>query len=123
MTARLRRGGRDDGAGTVLALSLVALLSCLVLAAAALGSAVVARHRASAAADLAALAGADRALGRATGSACPAAAAVAAAGGAALTGCTTGVDGSVTVTVAVRLPAPWASLGTAAASARAGRPP
>jgi secretion/DNA translocation related TadE-like protein len=123
MTAQLRRGGQDHGAGTVLALSLVALLSCLVLAAAALGSAVVARHRASAAADLAALAGADRALRRAPGSACPAAAAVASAGGAALTGCTTGVDGSVTVTVAVRLPAPWAALGTARASARAGRPP
>ncbi len=40
-----------------------------------------------------------------------------------LTGCRVDGDGSVTVTVQVRLPAPWARLGVAQAAARAGRPP
>ena len=115
--------GRDDGAGTVLALGLVAVLGAVVLACAALGSAVVARHRAGAAADLAALAAADRTAGRAAGPPCPAAAAVAAVDGAAVSSCTVAPDGSVTVAVSVRLPPPWNRLGVARAQARAGRPP
>ena len=113
----------DDGAGTVLALGVVAVLGALVLACAALGSAVVARHRANAAADLAALAAADRTLGRIPGAPCPAAAAVAAADGAAVSSCTVAPDGSVTVAVSVGLPSPLDRLGVARAQARAGRPP
>ena len=113
----------EDGAGTVLALGLVAVLASLALATAALGSAVVARHRASAAADLAALAAADRQLGRAPGTPCPAAQAVASADGAELLSCSSAPDGSVSVVVVVRLPRPWSRAGVARAGARAGRPP
>jgi secretion/DNA translocation related TadE-like protein len=118
-----RRAAREDGAGTILALGLVALLGCLVLACVALGSAVEARHRAAAAADLSALAAADRSLGRAAGAPCPAAVAVAQADGASVTSCEAAPDGSVTVVVSVRLPRPWDRLGVARARARAGRPP
>jgi secretion/DNA translocation related TadE-like protein len=117
-----RRAPRDSGSGTVLALGLVAVLATLVLACAALGAAVVARHRAAAAADLAALAGADRALGRAPGIPCAAAETAARANDARLTGCRVDGDGSVLVSVQVRLPAPWARLGAAEAAARAGPP-
>ena len=96
----------------MLALGLVAVVASLVLATAALGSAVVARHRAGAAADLAALAAADRQLGRAAGPPCPAARAVASADGAELTSCRPAPDGSVSVTVVVRLPAPVDPLGS-----------
>jgi secretion/DNA translocation related TadE-like protein len=127
MSSRCARGSarndRDGGAGTVLALGLVAILCALVLACAGLGAAVVARHRAASAADLAALAGADRSLGRTPGDPCQAAAGVVRANDAVLTRCRVGPDGSVTVAVLVRLPPPWARLGTAAASARAGRDP
>lgn len=50
----------DDGAGSVLALGLVALVLVLVVAVASLGQVEVARARAQGAADLAALAGATR---------------------------------------------------------------
>lgn len=113
----------DEGAGTVLALGLVAVLCTAVLACAALGAAVVGRHRAATAADLAALAAADRSVGRVDGPPCPAAASVARANGAALTGCVVGADGSVTVTTEATLPRPWAGLGVAQARARSGRPP
>jgi secretion/DNA translocation related TadE-like protein len=121
--AEVLRTGADDGAGTVLALGLVAVVGCLLAACVALGSAVVARHRAAAAADLAALAAADRTLGRASGLPCPAAGAVATADDATVTSCAVAPDGSVTVEVAVRLPRPWGRLGVARAEARAGRPP
>jgi secretion/DNA translocation related TadE-like protein len=116
-----RTAARDDGAGTVLAIALVAVVCSLVVASAALGSAVLARHRASSAADLAALAGADRALGRTDGAPCSAAGAVARANQAALTSCAVSRDGAVSVEVAVRLPPPWHRLGVARARARAGR--
>lgn len=113
----------DDGSGTVLAVGLVAVLAMLVLATTTLGAAVVARHRAATAADLAALAAADRTTGRASGPACLAAREVAATNNAALTGCTVDPDGSVTVTVQVSLPGSLRRLGSASARARAGRPP
>ncbi len=115
--------GRERGAGTVLCLGLVALLATLLLAVAALGAAVLARHRAAAAADLAALAAADRTSGRSPGAPCPAAASVAGRNGASLTSCVVAADGSVTVRVACGLPPPWRRLGTAIAVARAGHPP
>ncbi|MFE6065934.1 Rv3654c family TadE-like protein [Streptomyces sp. NPDC056525] len=84
MTADAR--GRDRGAATVWA-AFAACALCVVFGAVlALGQAVAARHRAGGAADLAALAAADRALwGEAE--ACAAAARVAAAQGAELVGC------------------------------------
>lgn len=118
-----RRAPHESGSGTVLALGLVAVLASLVLVCVALGAAVVARHRAAAAADLAALAGADRSLGRVPGVPCAAADSAARANDAQLTGCRVDGDGSVMVNVQVRLPAPWARLGVAQAAARAGRPP
>ncbi len=118
-----RAGWGDEGAGTVLALGLVALLAVLVLAVAGVGTAVVARHRAAAAADLAALAGADRTAGRAPGAPCPAAAVVARRNGAALVSCVVAGDGSVSVRATCGLPGPWRRLGVAAAVARAGHPP
>jgi secretion/DNA translocation related TadE-like protein len=115
-----RRASCDSGSGTVLALGLVAVLASLVLVCAALGAAIVARHRAAAAADLAALAAADRSLGRAPGVPCAVAGEVTQANDARLTGCRVDGDGSVIVRVRVRLPAPWARLGVAEAAARAG---
>lgn len=114
-----RRGDRGAGSLLVLALLLVGLLLCT--AAAALGQAVVARHRAAAAADLAALAGADVALGRsaAPGGPCGAAARVAARGGARLVTCTA-VGLEVVVAVASDVPGALRGLGPARAAARAG---
>jgi secretion/DNA translocation related TadE-like protein len=125
MTPIVERGvaGRDGGAGTVLALGLVAVLASVLLLGAALGAAVLARHRAAAAADLAALAAADRSVGRASGPACATAARVAVTNDALLVGCRVAADGSVLVEVRVELPPPWGRLGTASARARAGRPP
>ncbi|WP_079041917.1 Rv3654c family TadE-like protein [Streptomyces aureus] len=84
MTADTR--GRDRGAATVW-VAFAACALCVVFGAVlALGQAVAARHRAGGAADLAALAAADRALwGEAE--ACAAASRVAAAQGAELVGC------------------------------------
>ncbi|SDK44523.1 Rv3654c family TadE-like protein [Streptomyces indicus] len=63
MRAALRERGRDDrGSATVWVVGLIGVL-CLILAGLLLAAqAVVARHRAGAAADLAALAAADHAL-------------------------------------------------------------
>nr|WP_298988539.1 Rv3654c family TadE-like protein [uncultured Pseudokineococcus sp.] len=117
--AGARRGDRGAGSVLVLGLLLVGVLLCT--AAAALGQAVVAHHRAAAAADLAALAGADVTLGRAVsaGGPCDAAASVAARGGARLVDCTAG-ELEVVVVVAVDVPGALGGLGPARASARAG---
>ncbi|MEU9994330.1 Rv3654c family TadE-like protein [Streptomyces sp. NPDC050848] len=110
-----RTGGRDRGVATVWT-AFAACVLCVVFGAVlALGQAVAARHRAGGAADLAALAAADRALwGEET--ACAAAARVADAQGAAVLRCS--VRGDVAdVTAAVRL-GPYAP----AVRARAGPP-
>jgi secretion/DNA translocation related TadE-like protein len=83
----------DGGSGTVLVLGLIGVGVVLVTFVTALGDAVVARHRAEAAADLAVLA--------AAGSDCTGAAAVAAANGGTLTACSRLPDGSCVVRVAV----------------------
>ncbi|MFF9013651.1 Rv3654c family TadE-like protein [Streptomyces sp. NPDC014870] len=96
-----RGAGRDRGMATVWT-AFAACVLCVVFGAVlALGQAVAARHRAGGAADLAALAAADRALwGEET--ACAAADRVAAAQGAAVVRCV--VRGDVAdVTAAVRL--------------------
>jgi len=110
--------GRDRGSGTVLALTLVTAAGLLALTLAGLGEALVVRHRAQSAADLAALAAA-------TGwpsSDCGRAARTALGNGAVLTGCVGAADGSVRVVVrspVVVLPLP-AGAFSVTAGARAG---
>lgn len=82
-----------------------------------LGAVLAERQRAAAAADAAALAGADVAVGIRSGSPCGTAEAVAAANGAETIGCT--VDG-VVVTVGVRISRGMVLI---TASATAGPPP
>lgn len=109
----------DQGSATVLILGICLLAMVLATAGAATGSAIVARHRAQAAADLGALAAADVLVGRATGAPCAAAARVVRAQGAAVTGCVlSGND--VLVRAAVEPRGPVAALGVAVAAARAG---
>lgn len=119
---------RDErGAGTVFAAFV--LLALLLLAAAAIevGGAVVARHRAQAAADLAALVAAVQleagvslpAVQLPGGDACAAAGRLAERNGARLEGCE--IDGvDVVVRVSVALPLGALGLGPAVAAARAG---
>jgi len=79
---------RERGSGTLWVVVAVALLTTFALSAAAIGGAVVTRHRAGSAADFAALAGAD-ALASGGADPCGAARRVAVRYGAVLTRCTT----------------------------------
>jgi secretion/DNA translocation related TadE-like protein len=91
--------GCDRGAATVLVVALAAVMSVLCLATASLGAALLARHRAESAADLAALAAAVRVQQGAAG--CPAAAAISRRNGGVLVRCT--IEGAgATITVSVR---------------------
>lgn len=110
--------GPDRGSGTVLTVALVAVGCLLGMLVSLFGQAVAARHRAQAAADLAALAAAS-AWPVAD---CTRAAGTASANGAGLDSCLPGSDGSVAVRVVVALPAPLAAFGPARAVARAGQP-
>ncbi|MCZ4497497.1 MAG: hypothetical protein JWQ74_50 [Marmoricola sp.] len=115
MSRRSRAFG-EDGAGVVLVLALVALLTFLALVASSVSAVVVGHRRVQAAADLAALAGATA---RENGEdPCVAAADQARLNGASSTDCV--VDGG-TVRVVVELSLP-AGLGgrTVVARARAG---
>jgi secretion/DNA translocation related TadE-like protein len=95
-----RTGPRDDeGAGSVLALALVATTVALALSMTALGAGLAARQRLIGAADAAAIAAADVLLGAAAGEPCVVAEEVAAANGGLVGGCE--IDGYV-VTVSVR---------------------
>lgn len=78
---------RDEGSGTVLVLSVVAVLLTLAVAAASLLQAAAARHRAETAADLAALAAAQTLLDGLPGDPCGRAGQVASLHRASLTGC------------------------------------
>ncbi|WP_347882092.1 Rv3654c family TadE-like protein [Amnibacterium sp. CER49] len=80
-------GHADRGAGTVLAVGVVAALAALLVLLLPLAAVLAARGTAAQAADAAALAGADTALGAAPGVPCDRAAALAAANGAALATC------------------------------------
>lgn len=77
---------RDRGSASVWVALCITLFGVLFIAVLTLGQAVTARHRSAAAADLAALAAADRAL-LSTGQACDAARRVAAANGGRLVRC------------------------------------
>lgn len=83
--APLNRG--ELGSGGVLALTVLALVAVLALAVTGVGVALAERQRIVAAADAAALAAADTAVGIHPGMPCSAARAVAAAHGARLTAC------------------------------------
>ncbi|MGL4174349.1 MAG: Rv3654c family TadE-like protein [Actinomycetota bacterium] len=107
------------GSASILMLA-VALLALIVLGAVVgVGSAVIARHRASAAADLAALAAADVLMGRAAGQPCSAARALARAGGGELMVCET-VGQVAEISVAIRPPGFIGLFGFAYAKSRAG---
>ena len=109
---------RDRGSMTVWAAAVLALVGLSSGVALTYGTAVVGRHRAETAADLAALAAAVRATDGDAG-ACATASAVAAGNGGVLRGCrVVGADVEVTVSRSVRL----GSLGlrTVTVRARAG---
>lgn len=108
----------DAGSGTVWTLAAAMVVLVVAVAVVGVGGAVVARHRAGSAADLAALAAAGRAAPGASG-ACELAARVVAADGGRLRACT--VSGAVVeVTVAVEATVLGHRLGTAVGRARAG---
>ena len=116
--ARRRSLREDRGSGTLWMAAVAVILSLMASTVVLLGLAQTARHKANAAADLAALAAAQVLLDG-TGSACDEAVQNASANGARLTGCS--VDGeivSVSVSVGVRLGR--FGIGHAEASARAG---
>ncbi|MFH8381255.1 Rv3654c family TadE-like protein [Kitasatospora sp. NPDC018058] len=114
--------GPDAGSATVWLLALAMLGTAVFAATIAVGAVVAARHRAESAADLAALAAADRLLLEADGG-CGRAAGIAAAQGAALVSCAVDRSADAVEVVAevpvgglpVRLP-----VGPARARARAG---
>lgn len=113
MTTRL---GDDDGSATVLAAFMVAALVIVTTGGVWIGSAVVARHRAQAAADLSALVAAQR-IPAGPAAACLSAEALARAMGAVLVDCAAdGLDAVLTVSVASAAPIG----GPALAAARAG---
>ena len=114
----------DAGSASIWVLSCAALLLVVAAAGVVRAAALVARHRAESAADLAALAAAGR-IG-VSESICPAAAAVAAANGARMRSCTPalapdGRSGSVVTTVGLSVSLPIVGRREVVASARAGR--
>lgn len=114
----------DRGAGTVLAVCLVAVTLAATVAAFVWVGAVVARQRADAAADLAALAAAAEALRGGDG--CAAAQRVAAAMSARAVACQVGPDGAADVLTEVDLPSGFLrrfDLPDARGRARAGPSP
>ncbi|WP_413468169.1 Rv3654c family TadE-like protein [Mycobacterium sp. RTGN4] len=114
----LANRAHDGGSATVVAVAMLALLMSIALGVIVFGTAVVARHRAQSAADLAALAAAGRlASGRVA--ACAAASSVAGAMRSTVTSCRVEqLDVVVGVDVPVQL-GRW-GVGSARALARAG---
>lgn len=121
---RARGPAGEQGSGTVLTAGLLVVVAAAASLVVGLGQVVLARHRAEAAADLAALAGAAVLLDPFADhpDPCARAARVARANRAEPTGCRSDADGSVTVAVAVRLPGVLAKAGPATSTARAGAP-
>ena len=111
----------EEGSGTVLALTIIAALLVLTVVIAGLIGVVSANRRASAAADLSALAAADAYRGLTEGDPCAVAADLAERHGAHLESCTF-PDRPETgeVTVAVPVAGPMGMLGPARVRARAG---
>lgn len=111
----------EEGSGTVLALAIIAALLVLTVVIAGLIGVVSANRRASAAADLSALAAADAYRGLTEGDPCAVAAELAERHGARLESCTfPDRPETVEVTVAVPVAGPMGALGPARVRARAG---
>lgn len=113
-------GERERGSATVLVVMAIGVVLLCLAGALTLLSAVQASHRARAAADLAALAGAQVLVGAETGEPCDIAVGVAESNGGSLIECA--VAGS-NITVTVATPAGWPGHGAARARARAGPDP
>ncbi|MGV0790454.1 Rv3654c family TadE-like protein [Mycolicibacterium sp. XJ1819] len=113
-----RSACREQGSAALVAVAMIAVLITLTVAGLYVGSAAIARHRAQAAADLAAVAAAAR-LAHGAAAACAHAAAVAQKTQTSATGCAVDeLDVVVTVEAAVTLGR--FALGPARAIARAG---
>ena len=113
---------RERGSATIMVVAALGVLLTVGIGGLALVSAVVASHRAHAAADLAALSGAAVLVrGDGPAAACIRADAVARANGATPVSCRAGSDQSIELMVSVR--AGSMSVGTATARARAGPDP
>lgn len=111
----------EEGSGTVLALTIIAALLVLTVVIAGLIGVVSANRRASAAADLSALAAADAYRRLTEGDPCAVAADLAERHGAQLESCTfPDRPETVEVTVAVPVAGPMGMLGPARVRARAG---
>lgn len=111
----------EEGSGTVLALTIIAALLVMTVVIAGLIGVVSANRRASAAADLSALAAADAYRGLTEGDPCAVAANLAERHGAHLESCTfPDRPETVEVTVAVPVAGPMGVLGPARVRARAG---
>jgi secretion/DNA translocation related TadE-like protein len=111
---------RDDrGSATVWVLALSGVLLSFGAAAVLVGTAVAARHRAEAAADLAALAAAGSAVSG-TADPCVAASSIASANGAVLESCTVNPGAVVEIRVGVRVTMAPLGVRWAHADARAG---
>ena len=123
---RCGQGGRDRGSASIWVLAGALLLFAVAAIGTLRGLAVLARHRAESAADLAALAAAGR-IGLSDDS-CARAAGIAVRNGARVTSCRValaadGRSGTVRVVVAVRAQLPGFGTRLVTASARAGREP
>ena len=111
-------GQSDQGSATLYGLIAIILVTLVGMAGVLLGYAVVGRHRAAAAADLAALAGAAQAVDGSV-PACAVVREVATANGAAVSGCR--LDGLIIdVVIEVRLPVLFGVPVVAHSRARAG---
>jgi len=117
--ARAFRVSADRGSAGVWVLALSGVLLLAGAASVLAGLAIISRHEAGTAADLAALAAASQVL---SGSevACARAAVIAEANAAALESCTIAADGVVDVTVSVTVELGSLGIGVARAMARAG---
>ena len=114
-------GHSEEGSGTVPALTIIAVLLVVTVVIAGLIGVVSANRRASAAADLSALAAADAYRGLTEGDPCAVAADLAERHGAHLESCTfPNRPETVEVTVAVPVAGPMGALGPARVRARAG---
>lgn len=119
--ARSAEEHSEEGSGTVLALTIIAALLVVTVVIAGLIGVVSANRRASAAADLSALAAADAYRGLTEGDPCAVAADLAERHGAHLESCTfPDRPETVEVTVAVPVAGPMGALGPARVRARAG---
>lgn len=120
----MNRSVGERGSASIWVIACCGLLLAVAFASTLRTAAVVARHRAESAADLAALAAAAQ-IG-VSGEICPAAGLIASANGAAVLGCApvlapSGRSGTVTVRLSVHVRLPVVGSRHVIASARAGR--